>query len=807
MKKSTKVIIGIAATIAVLIFAFTAVSYFVLKSYVPDYNSELTSNQLNNNVKIYRDENAVPYIIAEDKSDAAFALGFVHAQERMFQMDLARRAGEGRLSEVFGSETLEFDLMFKKLRIEKIVDEHLGKLSDLSKQMLSAYSDGVNFYLDKNEGTYSIEFDVIGYTPEKWKPKHSLIMAKLLAFELNLSWWSDITYAHLLQKFETEKVKEIIPDYPDNAPTIIPNNINDFADVSLNLIKTDRAYRDFMGFVGTHIGSNNWVVNAEKSVSGKPIIANDPHLAYQAPGRWYVASIKSPGWNVDGFTLPGMPAVVIGKNEDISWVLTNVMADDADFYFEELDSSQTKYFLDGEWRDLRIEQDTIIVRDSTDVIIEIKSTHRGPIVTGARTYKPLFNTDNIERATISMNWTAYQFSDELNGILLVNQASDWKEFLNGVKDFTVPGQNFVYGDNDGNIGYVCAARLPIRNNVSPTMIYDGRSSENDWRGFISFQEMPKLFNPSENFIASANNKTLRNFRYHISNIWEPPSRIERIREVLQSKDKLSITDYKQLQNDFYSHYARKITPFILNAFGNAEIEDKNLKASVDLLRKWNFIIDKRSQTPAIFNGFLMHFLKNTFMDEMGEELFNEYVFLANVPYRIIFEMLNRGYSSWFNNIGTEKIETRDDIIRNSFVDALDYLEENLSEDIADWQWGEIHKVEFEHFFSGFNDIIDSFVNIGPYKIGGDGTTVFNTEYSFVDPYSNNLGPSMRFIYDFSQPDEFHFILPTGQSGHIMSDHYSDMTDEWLDGKYVTINTGMSSIENSAYKLTLIKNSK
>ncbi len=807
MKKSTKIIIGVFTTLVILIAAFIGISYFVLKSYAPDYKAEFTSETIKDNIKIYRNENGIPFVVANNQEDAAFALGFLHAQERMFQMDIARRAGAGRLSEVFGRKTLEYDIMFKALRIEKIVNEQYEKLSLLSKKMLNAYSQGINFYLDQNDGKYSIEFDVIGYKPEKWQPKHSLIISKMLAFELNLSWWSDITFSHLLQKFDEEKVKEILPGYPENAPTIIPNNIKNSPEVSLDLIKTDRSFRKFMGFVGTHIGSNNWVVNSKKSKTGKPIIANDPHLAYQVPGRWYVVSIKSPDWSADGFTIPGMPAVVIGKNQNISWTVTNVMADDADFYFETLDSTGTKYYLDGEWKPLKIEQDTINVNDSLSVLLEIRSTHRGPIVTGARTFQPLFKTDKIKRAVISMRWTAFEFSDELKSILLVNKAENWNEFLSGVKDFTVPGQNFVYGDVAGNIGYVCAARLPIRNNISPTLVYDGTTSSNDWRGFVPFKEMPKLFNPPQNFIASANNKTVDDFKYHISNIWEPPSRILRINEFLRSKEKLDVSDYKTLQMDFYSHYAKKITPFILDAFSNAKIEDENLKLSLELLRKWNFVIEKRSQTPTIFNVFLVKLIDNIFLDEMGEQLLKEYIFLANIPYRIIFEMFESGNSSWFDDVNTERVETRDMIIRQSFVDALDYLEKNISNDVAEWQWSELHKVEFKHFFSGVNPVIDKFVNIGPYEIGGDGTTVFNTEFSFVKPYENNLGPSMRFVYDFSKPDQFQFILPTGESGHILSGHYSDMTKKWLNGKYITLKTDLNTIESSNYSLTLIKKSK
>ena len=362
MKKWQKIILGLSITVLVLIISISIFSYFILIRNLPDYNEEIISVKIKNQIEIYRDSNAVPFIFAIDDEDAAFALGYVHAQDRMFQMDLMRRAGQGRLSEIFGSSTVPFDRMFRTIGIYKSVEENYHKLSELSKRMLISYSAGVNQYLYDKKGDYSAEFDILGYLPYKWKPEHSLVIAKMMAWELNISWWTDIAFIHLIQKLGEEKVREIIPDYQENAPTIIPKEIKNYSAVNLDFIKTDKAFRKFIGFNGTHIGSNNWVVNGIKSKSGKPIIANDPHLAFQIPGKWFVASVKSDSWNAAGFTLPGLPGIVIGKNENISWVLTNVMADDADFYLEKFDSTKTKYLFEGEWMNLTKVTDTIFVR-------------------------------------------------------------------------------------------------------------------------------------------------------------------------------------------------------------------------------------------------------------------------------------------------------------------------------------------------------------------------------------------------------------------------------------------------------------
>lgn len=801
MNQWKKILIGAAATLLVIIIVFSFISYLMLRKSLPEYNGEIKAEGLINQVEVLRDNFAIPLIKAESDEDAAFALGFVHAQERLFQMDVARRAGEGRLSEVFGAKTISIDQMFRTVGIYKSVKANYEKLNPLSKKILVAYSKGVNAFIKAAKGNYPVEFDLLGYDPYPWKPEHSLVIAKLMGWELNISWWSDITFTQLVQKFGAEKAKELLPDFPENSPTIIPSGLDGVASISSDFIKVDQQFRNFTGFVGTHIGSNNWIVNGKMSASGKPIIANDPHLAYTAPGRWYFAMIRSNDWNAEGFTIPGLPAIVIGKNKNISWALTNVMADDADFYVEKIDSLGKNYFFNNSWRQLSIEKDTIHVKDTSNVVYEIKRTHRGPIITDIHPFKQIYPSTGVKTAQLSMRWTGLEPSDEIFAAVSINKAKNWDDFKNAVRYFTVPGQNFVYGDDKGNIGYICAARLPIRNSNSSTLINDGTTEENDWKGFVPYEEMPKLFNPPQNFIASANNKILLNFKYHISNIWEPSSRIERIIELLSSKPIHSKEDYKKYQLDFTSPYAKKLTRYITTAFDSVKVTDKNLKLTLELFHNWNYEMNSGSQVPTIYSRFFQYLIKNIFEDEMGVDLLKEYIFVANVPYRIIPKLLEENNSSFFDDIRTQQHETRDDIIRKSLVDALTDLEKKDGTDIVNWQWGDIHKVTFKHMFHNQSGLLDKIINIGPFNIGGDGTTIFNTEYSFPElfesnhdltklhrseQYENILGPSMRYIFDFADPDHLEFILPTGESGHFMSDHYKDMSEMWLKGKYITV---------------------
>ncbi len=801
MNSWKKVLIGIAGTLIIIVIFLFLISYFMLRKSLPEYDGELTAKGLAANVEVYRDSFAIPMISAENEEDAAFALGFVHAQERLFQMDLARRAGQGRLSEVFGPKTILIDKMFRTVGIYKVVEESLSKINPASQKILEAYSRGVNRFIEDNKGKYQVEFDLLGYDPYPWKPEHSLVIAKLMGWELNISWWSDILFSNLIHKLGPEKASELLPGFPENAPTIIPNNIPPVSSSAMNFIKADRMFRDFTGFVGTHIGSNNWVVSGAKSASQKPVIANDPHLALSLPGRWYFAVIRSDNWNAEGFTIPGLPAIVIGKNRNIAWAMTNVMADDCDFYAEKLDSTGSRYYVDNQLRDLAVYTDSFAVKDSLHYKFTIRKTHRGPIVSDVHIFNSLYPKEGRVNSVLSMRWTGLEFSDELFASISLSKAENWDDFKSALRYFTVPGQNFIYADVNGNIGYVCAARLPIRNNTSPSLIYDGSTSESDWKGFVPYEEMPKLFNPPQEFIATANNKTSSGFKYHISNIWEPSSRIERIVELLNSRQHHSVEDFKKYQLDFISPYAREIIPYVLRAFENAKINDKNLKTTIELLENWNYELSASSQVPTIYLNFFHRLIKNIFEDELGSDLLKEYVFLANIPYRIILKYLNENSSSFFDDIRTPQIESRDQIIRKCLVDALNELEKKLGEDISLWQWGKIHKVYLKHLFANQSGLIDQLINIGPYEIGGDGTTVFNTEYSFAElyeekrdlskpyrsePFQNILGPSMRYIYDFGDPEFIEIILPAGQSGYFMNDHYKDMTGMWLKGDYIRI---------------------
>ena len=815
MQRWVKIVIGLVVTFVLLFLAAGIIFYKMLSASLPEYKGEINAEKIKNDIEIYRDSLAVPYIITSNDEDAAFALGYLHAQERLFVMDMARRAGEGRLSEIIGEEAVPFDKMFLTVGIKRNAQENIKRLNPISLKLLQAYSNGVNLYIKNAKGHFPVEFDALGYDPYEWKPEHSLMVIRMMAWQLNISWWVDFAFSDLVQKLGEDNVRQILPKYEENGPYIIPSEMKNYSSLDMGLMETDIAFRDFMGISGTHLGSNNWIVNRVKSVSGSPIIANDPHLDYGAPGRWYAAVIKSGNETCAGVSLPGVPGIVIGKNDNISWALTNVMADDADFYVEKLDSTKKKYQYNGAWKDLVTLKETIKVKKSSDVKFEIKLTHRGPIITDIHPYTVLYQEKGIKSPPISMRWTGNDYSDELFAFYKINKAKNWNDFKSAVHMFNVPGQNFVYGDKNGNIGYAFGAKLPIRSSNSPTFIYDGTTDRYDWKGFVPEGELPSLYNPPQNYIASANNKTVREFKYHISNLWEPSSRISRITQLLNSKNKLSVDDYKNMQMDQVSPYAEKITGYILNAFKNRKVTDKNLIQVLDLFGDWNYDMNEESQVPSVYVMYFKYLLKNIYYDKMGHDLFNEFVFMANIPYRSVMQVLNDSTSSWWDNPKTPQIETRDEIIRKSLVEAITELEVKFGTDVTMWQWGNLHKVTFKHAFSGFSSMLDNYINIGPFSIGGDGTTIFNTEYPFMEgikkyprfdhkDFENDVGPSMRYIFDFAKPNEFNLILTTGESGNLMSSHFRDMSQMWLRGGYMKIRTDEASMRKNKQLLKITK---
>ncbi len=805
MKKILK-IVGISLVVLVVVVAIWLSIYKqIIRQAEPQYSGTLQLGGLQDSVSVVYDKYAVPHITAANQHDLFYAAGYVCASERMWQMEITRLASQGRLSEVLGKDALETDKLLRTIGFYQLAKEITQSLPDSERAIIQAYADGVNTYIQKNKDNLPAEYRLLNFSPEPWTVENSIGYVRLMAWELNVAWHLDVVLGAIVDRVGETKGQAAFPHYPDSGPFNIPNTEGRFAEGLLPFLHADYQLRQILGIGSAHIGSNNWVVDGNHSVSGKPIIANDPHLGFTQPSKWYEMHLKAPGIDVAGVTLPGMPSVVIGHNEHIAWAFTNVMADDADFFIETIDPGNPYlYRYNGQWVGMDRRTEIIKVRNAKPDTLIVRITKHGPIVSDVH---PLgkYKKGHV----ISMRWTGQEISDEFGALLKINTAKNWHQFSQGVGEFHVPGQNMLYADTEGNIGYRPAVMIPIRNKGNGIVPVPGDVSTYEWSGFVKPLELPYLYNPEEGFIATANNKVINDsrFKYHISNLYEPPARIERIRALLKSKKEHSVQDFAKYQMDYQTPHAQDVTPYFLHAFANAEVNDPYLSEAIQHLRKWDYTMGKNSIAASIFNVAFLRLIYDTYHDELGDTLLYQYADLANAPIRNITWLLGRPYNSWWDDVETNGIETRDTILQLALREAVDWLKSHHGRSMINWQWGNLHQVVFPHLIGEASGLANAFFgfNVGPYKIGGSGTTVNSGAYNYPTalkaltdlnvnekpvniqipehPFRNILGPSMRQITDLANIDNAQSVIYSGQSGHSFDPHYDDQTPLWLHGKY------------------------
>lgn len=830
MNRTVKLIIGLSLSLVFIGCGAAVALYVILHKSVPKYDTAFELQGLTAAVNIYYDEYAVPHIEALNEDDLFFAQGFVHARERLWQMDVSRRAAKGELAEILGEPALTFDKLFRTIGLRRIADS-LWKstaLSPESRAALIAYCKGVNAYLrlvKEGKASLPIEFDILQYEPTEWTPEDCLAIVRLMGWELNIAWQIDVALADITAKVGYEKALSLYPDYPKDKPTILPvtpDSLKKAASVLKAWQKADKAYREFSGTLGSHIGSNSWAVTRSKSITGQAILANDPHLGFMAPARWYELQLycESAGINAAGCSLPGVPFIVLGKNEWLAWGLTNMMLDDCDF-FVSLDSTEAFQELFEE----------IEVKGGVTVPLKVFLSKNGVVIPN-EIYAKYQNAHSplLEGYTISMKWTGLEYSDEARTFLELLKAKNWQEFRQALQHYALPGQNFLYADREGNIGYQAAGKLPIRTDKQGFLLRNAAKPEQDWQGYVPFEKLPSLYNPPSDMIVTANNKIVSDdYPYYISALWEPSSRAERIWELLQSKEKLSSQDFERMQTDVVSPHAREITKFLLAALANDSLEEH--KKPIQFLRNWNAEFTETSIAATIYAQWFKQLLRNTLQDELGEELFQNYLSLVNAPTRVMAKLLADSalvtemndltlvqvwrYNAWFDNIHTPKEETRDDIIRESFAQAIQILRKQLSENEAEWQWSKLHQLTIRHVFGqkakdGRENPLGKIFNLGPFNTAGSATTINNGEYHYraadssglaLLDASQKLGASSRRVIDLAEKNFFRSVLPGGNSGEVMSAHYQDQLPLWLKGKLKDFVVNMDMIRQKRYPTT------
>ncbi|HSW66947.1 MAG TPA: penicillin acylase family protein [Bacteroidales bacterium] len=774
MKTVKKVFIGLVVFLLVAGFALFLIVKHVARKALPDYSQPVELAGLKDVVHVYRDAFAIPHVFAANEHDLYMTVGYLMAQDRLWQMDLLRRVTTGRLSEIFGADMIGSDQLLRALRIPEKSEMVLAQSEEKVLHALEAFSSGVNQYIEKAGNRLPPEFTILGYRPEPWEPAHSANLIGYMAWDLSGSWTTEVVLQKLRSHLQNdEKFFQLVPNlnrqltYVHPAvQTEEPGNMFSLLDNACNLHG-----------LGLEVfsASNSWAVAGGRSETGNALLANDMHLGFGAPGIWYqIHKVVEGKLKVQGVALPGQPFVIVGNNEKIAWGMTNVYVDDIDFYAETIQPNDSAYYLLNEqWLPLEIREEKIAVKGGDTVIRKTRFTHRGPIISGFRKYN---------KQAISMRWTGNEFSDELRSIYLLNRAGNWEEFRNAVRTMMSVSQNITYADIHGNIGIQTTAGVPLRKG-NPIFIFPGETDEFDWTGMLPFEELPHTFNPAEGVVSSANNRTTGpDYPHYIGHWFDISARIDRIRNMLAERQKHSPDDFKRILADFNSEFAGWYRDDIVEIISAIPDLTALEKSAVEELTQWDLEMGVNSAAAAIFEKFYIAFLRNTLADEMGDELYGEF---GGMLARHAFGHLwaNRE-SPWFDDINTQNPETFTDIAGTSFRQTTAWLSEKLGSEVKQWEWGNIHQLTIAHPMGTVNIIERIFdLNRGPFPVGGSFHTVNPFGYSFRNPFASIHGASQRHIHNMGDLSETLVVIPTGTSGIPASKYYGDQTGMFLENRY------------------------
>lgn len=798
MKNSRKrILISFIIIVIVLIIIGGILTNRISTKAIPDYNKNIEISAIDNNINVYRDSLAIPHLFAKNEKDLYTAVGYTMAQDRLWQMDLLRRGITGQLSEIFGEDLLQTDILMRSLRVQKKSREVLKNTPPEIIQALEAFSKGVNQYIEHNRDKLPPEFSILQYEPKPWKPIHSVNLIGYMAWDLTMPWSYEIALYKLKNKLSAEKYQALIPDIERQETYVYPNAQED--SLLTSIAEYVGKQNNKLANLGLEVftGSNNWAVSGEKTTSGKPLLANDMHLGLFSPGIWYQMhhSVEN-GLNVKGLVLPGQPFVIVGHNDTIAWGMTNVMLDDMDFYKETIHPDDSgKYRLNGQWENFDIVTENIPVKGKDTVRREIRYNHRGPIIS---------KNKDIQNETISMRWIGNEYSNELRSVYMLNHAGSWEDFKDAVKTFSAISQNIVYADINNNIGLYCCAGIPIRegNGVS---LYPGDTTQYDWKGFVPFEELPHTYNPPEGIVASANNRTAgKDYPYYISHWFDLPSRINRIRELLQSNEKHTVKDFMNIQTDSKSNMANRINPIILGYLEKTKADFSEIEIEgLEILKSWEGEYTKNSSAALIFEEFYINFAKKLVKKELGDSL-TELFMGKRIMVRNLVDRVLEEKPKWINNDNRQKILK--DKIKTAYQTAIKELSDKNGTNPKKWNWGTHHTLTLNHPLSE-KKILDKIfkLNRGPYQAGGSYHTVAASSYSYNKPYEVDHGASHRHIFNTADWDESVSVIPTGTSGIPKSEHYCDQTVKYINNQYYPNIISKDSVTARArYKMTFVK---
>ncbi len=773
---------GLSGLIVVAILVIIG-GYLWARGSLPELNSDMQLAGLDADVEIVRDAHAIPHIYADSIKDASFAMGFIHAQDRLWQMEFQRRVGAGRLSEVFGEETLSIDRFLRTLGIYRAAEANFANLESGTQAVYEAYAAGVNAFLTTRDGPLPPEFLLLSHEPEPWRPADSIAWMKMMAWDLGGNALDEALRARMAQHLSTEQINELWPGYPEDGPAVLESSaVPDLPWASLAAIFPPRPPEG--------LGSNNWVISGEHTASGNTLLANDPHLGLQIPSLWYLAHMSAPGLEVIGATLPGLPMPVLGRTTNFAWGFTNTNPDVQDLFVERLHPDDPDRYLvpDGSAA-FETRQETIRVKDGTDEVLTVRVTRHGPIVSDI-----IRGSGEFLHAghAIAFAWTALR-DDDLSAQAAINigQAEDWDSFTTALRDFHAPSQNIVFADIHGNIGYVATGRVPIRRNGNGWMPSTGWTGEQDWVGFIPNAALPRLFNPRSGQIITANNKIVGpRYPYYITRDWSAPHRAERIAALLGAEGSHDFESFAAIQADITSRAAQSLLPRLLEL---APPDSDAARAALNRLAAWDHVMTAEGAEPLIYMAWLRELMRALFADELGNT-FNDYWSIREAA---MLQALRPG-TTWCDDTATAAVEDCAAITGKALKRALQYLTELYGDNMDNWAWGEAHYAYSDHEVLGRVPGLGSLFEVRLAN-GGARNTVNAAGFTIRDeekPFVQNHGPAYRAIYDLDPLGQSYFIQNTGQSGNPLSSHYRDFAEAWRDGEYVPLLMNRAQIESA-----------
>jgi penicillin G amidase len=757
--------LGLLLLVSTAFFA----GWLMLRASLPDVAGTLRLSGLKEPVRVVRDAHGIPRIDAANEHDLYMALGFVHAQDRLFQMDLQRRLGSGRLAEIFGPSALGTDRTMRTLGLYRHAEAGVAFVSLEFREILDAYAAGVNAFLQSGKAL-PIEFTILNYRPAPWEPADSLVVGKLLALQLTGNYGAELRRARMAQILSADELNGLFPQYPADAPVTLGKLAALTRDLPLTALLQALPY----GADATR-ASNNWVVDGLHSRTGKPLLANDPHLDYGAPLVWYLAQLNAPNVHLAGGTVAGAPTVVLGHNDRIAWGYTTTNADAEDLFVEKADPNDPgRYLVDDGSAAFEVRQEQISVKGQPPVTLDVRSTHHGPIISdaldggapggGLLALQASFLVDDDR--SVEAQWRA-------------SRAVDWQSWQDALRLFIAPVQNMVYADRDGNIGFMAPGRIPIRKAGDGRAPVPGWHGDHDWVGFVPFEKLPQAFNPPAGHIATANNKIIPDsYPYLITRDWDLPFRIERIEAGLAETPQQSIESSARIQADIVSLSAKALLPLLLAA----EPRNARAAAAIDLLRHWDARMSADRPEPLIFAAWLSAVNEALFAPKLGAIYSRHWK-----PSVLVTVTALKQHGRWCDATGCGPL------LQASLDNALDWLAKHHGDDMSSWRWGKAHQATFRHpFFTHIPVVRMLFDRHAP--ADGANDTVNAGGYSTRDsndPFADEHGPGLRAIYDMANLDASVFQMALGQSAHVLSPHYDDLQVLWRRFEWVRLSRDFS----------------